>query len=112
VSTARAAGLSAAAAAFVLTAGFSVGATGGAATHTIVMEGVAYRPATITVNAGDKVVWANKDPFPHTATAQDKSFDSREIAAAKTWTYVAKKKGTFAYVCTYHPTMKGTLVVK
>jgi plastocyanin len=106
----RTAATVAAAAAFALTAGVAVGA--GAGTHTIVMEGVGYQPAKITVNVGDKVVWANKDPFPHTATAVDKTFDSREIAAAKTWTYTAKKKGTFEYICTYHPTMKGTLVVK
>jgi plastocyanin len=102
----------AAAAAAALAAGVAVGATGGAATHTVVIEGVAFHPQTIVVNLGDKVVWANKDPFPHTATAADKSFDSREIAAARTWTYVPKKKGTYGYICTYHPSMKGTLVVK
>ena len=112
MSAPRIAGFAAAVAALALTAGLAVGAAGGATTHTIVMEGVAYKPEKLTVNVGDKVVWANKDPFPHTATAVDKTFDSREVAAARTWTYVAKKKGTFEYVCAYHPTMKGTLVVK
>jgi len=87
-------------------------AAAGPATHTVTMEAVGFQPATITVNAGDTVVWVNKDPFPHTATAQDKSFDSGEIAAAKSWKLVAKKKGTFGYICAYHPTMKGTLIVK
>lgn len=48
----------------------------------------------------------------HTATAQDRSFDSRDLATNKSWKYVATKKGTFSYVCTLHPTMKATLVVK
>jgi plastocyanin len=82
------------------------------ATHTIVMEGVGFAPNTLTVAKGDTVVWVNKDAFPHTATAQDKSFDSKEIAAGKSWRFTAKKSGTFPYVCTLHPTMKGTLVVK
>ena len=111
MSAPRSAAYAAAAVVLALTAGLAVGAAG-SATHTIVMEGVAYQPAKLTVNVGDKVVWANKDPFPHTATAPDKSFDSREVAAARTWTYVAKKRGTFEYVCTYHPAMKATLVVK
>jgi plastocyanin len=83
-----------------------------AATHTVVMEGVAVAPNVVTVARGDTIVWVNKDPFPHTATAQDKSFDSKEIAPGKSWRFTAKKSGTFPYVCTLHPSMKGTLIVK
>ena len=101
----------AAAFAVAFAAGLAAGAQR-AATHIVIMEAVAFQPAAITVNAGDTVVWTNKDAFPHTATAQDKSFDSGEIGVGKSWKLVAKKKGTFAYVCTYHPTMKGTLVVR
>jgi plastocyanin len=81
-------------------------------THTVVMEGVAFVPGVLRVARGDTVVWVNKDAFPHTATAQDKSFDSREIAAGKQWRFTAKRAGTFPYVCTLHPTMKGSLVVE
>lgn len=79
-------------------------------THTVVMEGVAYRPASLTVAVGDSVVWVNKDPFPHTATAQA-GFDSKEIPVEKSWQYTATSPGEFPYVCSYHPTMKGTLRV-
>ena len=82
------------------------------ATHTVVMEGVTFTPQTLTVKQGDTIVWANKDLFPHTATAQDGSFDSREIPVSKSWKYVAKKVGTHSYVCTLHPTMKATLIVQ
>jgi len=96
----------------MLSAGTVVSVPGMAATHTIAMEGVAFVPATLTVKPGDTVVWTNKDPFPHTATAEDRSFDSREVAADKTWRYTVRKKGKIPYVCTLHPTMKGTLVVE
>ena len=92
--------------------GAATSAVAASATHTVVMEGVAFTPSTLTVAKGDTVVWVNKDAFPHTATAPDKSFDSKEIAAGKSWRFSAKNAGMFPYVCTLHPTMKGTLVVK
>ncbi|MGE5525604.1 MAG: cupredoxin family copper-binding protein [Rhodospirillaceae bacterium] len=83
-----------------------------AATHTITIEAMSYSPATLRVKRGDTVVWINKDAFPHTATAADRSFDSGEIPSGKRWRYVAKTSGTHPYVCTFHPTMKATLIVE
>jgi plastocyanin len=82
------------------------------ATHTVVMEAVRFQPEVLTVRAGDSVVWVNKDPFPHTATSKAGGFDSQSIQADQSWKYVVKKKGEFEYVCTLHPTMKGTLSVR
>lgn len=82
-----------------------------AAEHTIVMEGVKFEPAELTVERGATVVWANKDPFPHTATARG-AFDSKEIEAGKSWKWIARKAGSYDYVCTLHPGMKGKLTVK
>ena len=92
--------------------GIATSALAASASHTVVMEGVAFVPETLTVKRGDTVVWVNKDMFPHTATAQDRSFDSKDIAPTKTWKHVAAKTGTFSYLCTLHPTMKGTLIVR
>jgi plastocyanin len=97
-------------AALLLFAGSFASAT--AATHTITIEAMAFSPETLHVKRGDTVVWVNKDPFPHTATAADRSFDSREIASGKRWSYVAKRAGVHPYVCTLHPTMKATLIVE
>ncbi len=81
-------------------------------THTVIMEGTRFQPETLTVKAGDTVVWVNKDLFPHSATASNTVFDSKAIAVGESWKYVAKKKGDFPYTCVFHPTMKATLVVK
>ena len=86
-------------------------AAGKAATHTVVIEGTNYAPVTLTVKRGDTVVWINKDPFPHTVTAKG-IFDSRVIAAGRSWRYTARKPGEFAYICDLHPTMRGTLKVE
>lgn len=80
-------------------------------THTVEMDGTRFIPETLTVERGDSVVWLNKDPFPHTATA-GRTFDSKRIAAGGSWTYLAREAGEFAYVCTLHPGMKGRLVVQ
>lgn len=82
-----------------------------AVTHTIEIDGTAFVPANVAVQRGDRVTWVNRDPFPHTATAQA-TFDSGSIGAGKSWTWVADKAGTFDYVCTLHPTMKAKLVVR
>ena len=82
-----------------------------ATTHTVAMDGTRFIPETLTVKRGDRVVWVNKDPFPHTATA-GRTFDSKSIAAGDSWTYVARQSGEFAYVCTLHPGMKGMLLVQ
>ena len=80
--------------------------------HTVIMEALKYLPPVIEVAAGDTVVWTNKDPFPHTVTAENRSFDSGEIAPNRSWKFKTKEKGDFPYICTIHPTMKGRLVVK
>jgi plastocyanin len=84
---------------------------GNATTHTVVIEGVGYEPQALTVRQGDTIVWINKDPFPHTVTAKG-AFDSHTIVAGKSWRYVARKRGEYAYVCTLHPNMRATLTVR
>jgi plastocyanin len=81
-------------------------------THTVTIEALKYSPPTLEVKSGDTIVWRNKDPFPHTVTAENRSFDSGEIAADHSWKFTARQPGTYPYVCTLHPTMKGSLVVK
>ena len=82
------------------------------ATHTITIEEMQFKPAELTVKAGDSIVWVNKDMFPHTATSKAKSFDSQQIEPGKSWTYRAVKKGAGPYICSLHPTMQGTLRVR
>jgi plastocyanin len=89
----------------------SLSATRGT-THRIVIENLQFNPAHLTVRPGDRIVWVNQDLFPHTVTAAGKAFDSGSIAASASWTYHAAKRGQFAYVCTFHPTMKGAITVE
>jgi plastocyanin len=84
-----------------------------AKTHTVTIEDMRFQPALLVVAPGDTIVWINKDLVPHTATSQVGGFDSNVILASESWRYtVQKKKGDVAYICTFHPAMKGTLRVK
>ncbi|MGE5617213.1 MAG: cupredoxin family copper-binding protein [Bacillota bacterium] len=90
---------------------FALAADAKAKAHTVVIDGVKYEPASLTVKRGETVTWINKDPIPHTVTAAG-TFDSKEIAPGKSWKYVARKVGDYDYICTLHPNMKGTLKVE
>jgi len=70
-----------------------------------------FAPASITVNVGDTVTWTNKGPTAHTATGKDKSFDTGLLQKGETGSFTFKKAGTYAYICTPHPYMKGTVKV-
>jgi plastocyanin len=70
-----------------------------------------YQPDPVVVQTGGKVVWQNQDAAPHTATADDGSFDTGTIEKGKIGSETFKEAGTFTYFCEIHPTMKGTVEV-
>ncbi len=77
-----------------------------------------FSPATITIKAGATVTWKNVTSVAHTVTSDDggKAFDSgtsNPIAAQTgTFSFTFKTPGTFTYHCTFHPFMKGTVIVQ
>jgi|SRR5581483_3218078 len=79
---------------------------------TVTIDATNYAPKFVTVHPGDTIDWVNKDLLTHTVTARNGSFDSKEIAPGKTWSYTPTTRGQFDYRCTIHPTMKGSLVVQ
>jgi plastocyanin len=84
----------------------------GARVHRVAIRGMQFVPATIEVAPGDEIEFVNEDIFAHTATADGKAFDSGEIKAGGKWRWRAGQAGELGYVCAYHPTMKGKVVVK
>jgi nitrite reductase (NO-forming) len=71
----------------------------------------AFSPNVIQLKVGEKVMWVNGDEIAHTATADDASFDTGFIESGQSFTLTFPKTGTYAYHCTPHPWMKGTVVV-
>jgi plastocyanin len=89
-------------------------ATGATATasaaKTVQIKNFAFKPATLKVNRGTRVSFANSSDAPHTAT--NGSFDTKRIAPGTSAAVQFNKRGTFAYHCKIHPFMKGKVVVE
>lgn len=71
----------------------------------------AYDPDPVTVEEGGKVTWQNEDSAPHTATADDGSFDTGTLEEGKLKPESFKEAGTYTYICSIHPDMHGTVEV-
>jgi plastocyanin len=79
----------------------------------VTIQLVKYSPETIEVKAGQTVEWVNKDLTPHTVTSQGTGdLNSGSIDAGASWRHTFTQAGSFPYYCTFHPEMKGTVVVK
>jgi plastocyanin len=83
-----------------------------AADQAVTIADFAFSPQTVTVTVGDTVTWTNSDQIAHTATAGDGSWDTGDIAQGQSAAITFSTAGTFAYICTPHPTMTGTVVVE
>jgi plastocyanin/mono/diheme cytochrome c family protein len=80
--------------------------------HEVPISSFKFAPPNLEVHVGDIVEWKNTDFVAHSATADDRSFDTGRIEAGEAKRVVAKKKGRFNYFCRYHIAMKGTLIVQ
>jgi len=78
---------------------------------TVEIANFAFHPPTVRIAKGSSVRFSNSSGVKHTATRAD-SFDTGKIAPGKTVTVRFAQKGTFAYHCTIHPFMKGTVLVE
>ncbi len=84
-------------------------------TVTVTIEQGEFKPSSLTVKRGTKVVWENADTDMHNA-----DFSSTDLKVqgpimqpgTGKWSLVMTKTGTFEYVCTIHPFMKASVTVE
>jgi plastocyanin len=81
------------------------------AASAVEIKDFAFNPATATVSAGSKVTWTNSDTTAHTVTFDDGSGDSGNLAPGSTFDHAFATAGSFAYHCTIHSQMHGTVTV-
>jgi len=74
------------------------------------MRNLQFYPVTIELKQGDVVEWKNDDLVPHTATSA--SFNSGTIIVGQSWRHTFTDAGKFPYVCSFHPQMKGLVIIK
>jgi plastocyanin len=75
----------------------------------IAISGFKFKPAVITVRAGARITFVNRDHADHTATGR--SFDSGTLHQGDSKKVALPHAGTFAYRCDFHPFMTGEVTV-
>lgn len=90
-------------------------APGGA---TVTMNEFAFTPKELKVKVGTTVTWTNAGTTAHSATAIDKSFNTKNLQPGETKSVPFSTPGTFVYHCVFHGNpddksgMVGTVVVE
>jgi plastocyanin len=81
----------------------------------LVAKNLAFDQSTITVPADQTfaITLNNEDAVPHNVTingnGQSRSSEPFSGPATKTFVYAALPAGTYTFLCSVHPDMKGTL---
>ncbi len=71
-----------------------------------------FMPSTPTVNVGDTVTWTNGQGVAHTTTSTDGPWDSGSLETDATFSHRFNEVGEFAFFCSIHPSMTGTITVE
>ena len=79
---------------------------------TIDMQDYAFNPVRVQAPAGTTLTWRNSGAVIHTATAQNGSFNTGDVAAGQSVSIEFDTPGTYLYNCTPHPWMIGDITVQ
>ena len=106
------------------------GGEAGATGESVTIEGIAYSPAELQVDAGTTVTWTNDDDVLHTVTSgrqaeqgvpgvsegkdprPDGTFEGQLDGESTTFEFTFDEPGTYAYYCDVHVGMVGEVVVE
>jgi plastocyanin len=91
--------------------GASAGGGGAPSSATVTVGDNFFEPASVTVAPGGTVTWTHEGQVPHTATAADGAFDSGIFGAGESWSQSFDEPGSYEYVCSLHPEMRGVVHV-
>ena len=83
------------------------------ATDTVAISNFSFSPEFITIKKGTTVTWTNHDSVAHTVVETDGKTgpNSQDIDTGKSYSFTYSIVGTFAYHCSIHPEMTGTVTV-
>jgi len=76
------------------------------------IDNFSFTPQTLTVHAGTKVTWINKDDVPHTVMSNDKKFKSGVLDTDERFSFTFSAPGAYSYFCSVHPHMTGKIIVQ
>ena len=90
----------------------STSAVESAENDVVTIHNFAFSPNALTISAGTVVTWKNLDGEPHTVVSDQGTFRSEALDENDSYQFKFDKPGTYRFICSIHPTMSGTIVVK
>lgn len=75
----------------------------------ISIVGYAYSPSQVIISKGDTVIWTNQDSVRHDINGD--GIESSLLSKGETFSMTFNQAGTYNYICTPHPYMKGSVIV-
>jgi len=89
----------------------AAGASGGTA-GAVSIANFAFAPAALVVAPGTTVTWRNDDAAPHAIAFADGAPPSDLLLPGQSFSRSFASAGSFAYACSVHPYMQGTVTVR
>ena len=83
-----------------------------AADKSVTIDNFTFNPQHLTIKAGTTVIWTNQDDIPHTIASPTKAFKSKVLDTDDKFSFTFTTPGEYAYFCSLHPHMTGTIVVE
>ncbi len=78
----------------------------------ITLANFKFTPASVVVSPGTRIIWTNHDSDPHTVDSVKNLWTSEAVDPDGTFARVFKAAGSFAYYCSIHPFMHGSVIVR
>jgi plastocyanin len=82
------------------------------ATQEITIKNFSFSPSSVIVARGTTVVWTNQDPVAHTVTSDTNAFNSGSLIQGRSFQFQFNETGTYDYMCSIHPSMRGEIIVQ
>jgi|SRR6185312_131915 len=98
---------------FVVAAMLLAPALARAGDQTVTIDNFVFTPKEVTVMAGTRVVFLNRDDIPHTVVGTGaENFKSPPLDTGDKFAITFDRPGIYKYFCSLHPMMTGTVVVR
>ncbi|WP_431267080.1 cupredoxin domain-containing protein [Dankookia sp. P2] len=83
-------------------------------TAAITIDNFTFSPAVLTVAAGTRVTWTNRDDIPHTVLGTENPLVLRSppLDTEDSFAFTFAAPGTYRYFCSLHPHMQGMVMVR
>ncbi|MEK7664521.1 MAG: cupredoxin family copper-binding protein [Patescibacteria group bacterium] len=79
-------------------------------TNAVVIKNFVFSPETLIITKGNTVNWTNQDSIPHIISGN--GLQSGTLSKGQSFSFIFNSAGTFDYICSLHPYMKGQIIVQ